>query len=143
MKNVTEGNIVYKISDDETTFKAEYVGEIVPEPELIVVVAQDTPAFSPINADGTISDSYDLADLNQFVGLSRVDLLTGQCGSIQFNGEIYNPSWEFTIGDPIYINGQSISNVAPTHGPSAWKQRIGTVVRINTIILNFDEPVSL
>jgi hypothetical protein len=55
-------------------------------------------------------------------------------------GDITNPGWAWTSGDIIFLNGTSLSTVAPSSG---FVQRIGIAKTSQTIVVGLGDPVLL
>lgn len=108
---------------------------------LISIVAfENIPEFSVVTSTGRNADSSNLSHLNRVVGISTSAIDSGFSGQIREIGEIQNVGWSWIMGDVIYLNGTSLSTIAPGSG---FSQLIGTAKNSTTIIVELGETILL
>lgn len=70
-------------------------------------------SFQVVTSDGFVGDSAVIGQRSKIVGIALNNVLTGFTGTAVIAGKITNSGWAWTIGDILYLNGTSISTVAP------------------------------
>lgn len=95
-------------------------------------------AFQVVTSDGFLGDSAVTGQRNKIIGISNNNVLTGFTGNAITSGKILNPSWTWTVGDILYLNGTTISTTAPLTG---YIQKIGTAIASN--IINVDLSIAV
>ena len=96
--------------------------------------------YDIVTSDGYIADSTITSNRRKIVGIATEAFTIGNFGDVQTIGEIQNPSWVFTIGVPLFLNGTSLTQYPPTSG---FIQRIGMAIGVNTLDINFGPSVLL
>ncbi len=105
-----------------------------------IVASEDVAIYLPITSDGFEGDSTDLTQLGDICGVTDEAILSGFSGVVITQGEITNSAWTFVTGDIIFLNGSVLSTVAPSTG---YSQKIGQVIRTDTIKVEIEEPIKL
>lgn len=115
---------------------------ITSTPASINYIAQDNISiYDIVTSDGKKANSNTLAHRNKIIGISNITTLIGFLGTVIGSGAtITNPSWTWTIGDRIYLNGISLSTIPSTTG---FLQYIGTATVADTIEVNISESIRL
>lgn len=103
-----------------------------------VVAAVDTPAFVPVNSDGTLSDTSIVGKRNWCIGVSSIAALTGFPVIVQQVGLITNNEWSWNQGDIIFLNGSSLSNTPASTG---FVQKIGKAISSNKIEVSISQAI--
>jgi hypothetical protein len=92
-----------------TTSEATYLS--------IEIEAQETiPAYSVITSDGYIASSADITQRSKILGVATSYTISGHIIPVATDGEIVDLSWSWTKGQPLYLNGTTISHTPPTSG---------------------------
>jgi hypothetical protein len=105
-----------------------------------LVATEDLPAFSVVTSKGKNADSSVISGIEKVLGISQSAIANGFSGDITVIGEITNPGWSFVAGDVLYLNGASLSTVAPSTG---FTQKIGTAKTSTTVYVSLGEAVLL
>jgi predicted RecA/RadA family phage recombinase len=107
----------------------------------ISVVAQDVlHSYDPVTITGKLADSGNSAFFGKVLGLIANDLGVGFSGNVIVDGLVTNPAWSWTAGSPIYLNGSSLSQTAPSTG---FVQQIGIAKASDTIYVDLSVPIQL
>ena len=106
-----------------------------------IVMSESVLAFAVITSNGKKADSSNIAHINKVCGIIIENTNAGFTGTFIRNGsEVTNPAWTWTSGAVIYLNGTTLSTVAPTSG---FSQRIGTAKTATTLLIELSETVLL
>lgn len=103
-----------------------------------ITVTEDIIEFSLVNVDGSKADSSIVGKRNWALGVNKTTILNGFSGEIVTSGQIVNPSWSFTSGDQLYLNGTSISSTPPSTG---FSQKIGNAINSTIVNINIKEGI--
>lgn len=116
--------------------------EIDAIPKIIgtITVIENIAAFEVVNADGSLADSSIVNKRDKVIGIALQAIANGFSGDYQSDGPITNPLWNFVKGDVLFLNGNTISNIAPTSG---FSQMIGKAINNNTINININQAIRL
>jgi len=106
----------------------------------LLLATENIGAFVAVTSNGKVANSATTAHAGKVAGVSLAAITSGFTGSVQSVGEVENPSWTWTAGDVIYINGTSLSTTAPSTG---FSQRIGTAKSATKIVVELGEPILL
>lgn len=142
MRTVVIGSKIYKVGDDNKIL-GEYVGPIFSPSEINVVAAEHILSFKPVVSSGVVADSNNVSHRAWVIGISISEVQSGFVGMVQFSGELMNTAWNWSIGEPIFINQKVLSNIAPTRLDSRWSQQIGVAIRPNTIVIDLKHSILL
>lgn len=104
------------------------------------IATQNLVAFNPVTSNGQLADSSNLTHRNRVIGITPTLVNNGFSGQVKAFGAIINGGWSWTIGDKIYLNGTSLSTVAPSLG---FIQIIGTAVGTDTIDVKISQSILL
>jgi hypothetical protein len=107
---------------------------------LDVQAAEDIPAYTFITVTGFKANSNNIAHYGKVIGIVQIATLTGFIASAVDEGEIQNPTWTWTPGAKLFINGTSISTTPPASG---FSQKVAVAENANTIIVGLEQPVLL
>lgn len=122
-------------SGDEVNSRVDDLTETVNAINTIEIVANENiSSFKVITIDGYNADSSDVTQRAKIAGITLETINTGFSGQVKARGEITNPSWSFTAGSPIFLNGTSISHTPPSSG---YQLFLGVAKSTTTIELNF------
>lgn len=105
-----------------------------------IVATEPIPAFAAVTSTGKVANSGNTALYGKVVGIALAAIANGFSGSVAEIGEVTNPAWTWTAGEPIFINGGVLSSVAPSTG---WSQTVGTAKGPTTIIVDLSPPILL
>ena len=108
--------------------------------EIEVVAAAHLPAFTMVTATGERADSGNPAHYGKVVGITQVEVLSGFIATLVTDTEVTNPSWSWSPGDVLFLNGTSISTTPPASG---FIQIIGVARTATTIIVQLQPPILL
>lgn len=123
-----------KISSTVNNYTSGSSNQIIVEK----VVSQITTKGSLINADGSLADSALITGRGKALGLVMEDTASGFTANVITSGEFTNDTWSWSIGDKIYLNGTSLSNVAPVTG---YVQKLGVAKASNIIEVNISPSI--
>lgn len=118
----------------DSFFSGDY-NDLINKPNFIkneFVANEDIAIYKPVTFMGTIIDTNNISHANKFFGISITNTLIGFTGNLISSGEISNPSWNWTQGDNIFLNGSDFSNISPSSG---FSQLIGQAKNTTTIVL--------
>lgn len=138
--NLTQRNKYLQVYDIELDKRFAWDGvawietESIPSNNVAVVVTYvaqvNISAFSVVTSEGKVGDSSITSQRSKIIGIANVSVLTGFVGTAIGEGIIVNSGWSWVIGDVIYLNGTTLSTIAPSTG---YIQRIGTATAPDTI----------
>lgn len=98
------------------------------------------PAFSLVTANGKVADSSNIFHFGHVIGLSTVAVLSGFIDTVVTEGEVFNGLWSWTNNDKLFLNGTTLSTVAPLTG---FSQFIAIARNNNTIYVRLQQPFLL
>ena len=104
------------------------------------IATQNIPAYSPVTSTGQIANSSTTAHRNKVIGIATATVNNGFSGNAKGFGTIINPLWTWTIGDRIFLNGTSLSTIAPLTG---FIQIVGTATATDTIDVKLSQSILL
>lgn len=90
--------------------------------------------YDIVTSDGLVANSATAAHRKKILGMAFEARTSSQQGKAQLIGEIDNPAWTWTPNDPVYLNGTSLSQTAPTSG---FILQVGIAVSATRIVLGF------
>lgn len=102
--------------------------------------SENVPAFSVVTSDGYIANSNNIVHKNKLIGINKEAVNLGFVGNATVTGEISNPAWSWVPGDKLYLNGVTISTIAPAVGFSV---QIGTASKSDTIVVLLQPSILL
>jgi phosphotransferase system HPr-like phosphotransfer protein len=128
MSNPVDSNIILKrqtLTADTLTLST------------FVLAAQYIHRFDVVTSMGLIADSGTAGDEKILLGVAVSDIAIGQPIEVVAQGEISNSAWTWTQGDPIYLNGTVLSNVAP--GGGDFVRQVGVASSKTTVFVSVGE----
>jgi hypothetical protein len=105
-----------------------------------VVANEDISKYDPVTGNGQIADSTNLAHRNKIIGLADENISNGFSGQVRTGGKITNLSWDWVAGDRIFLNGSTLSTIAPSTGFSV---QIGVAAASDTINIEVQPSILL
>ena len=102
------------------------------------IATENISIFDVVTSDGKVGNSAIVSQRNKIIGLSKTATLIGFMGTAIGFGEITNGAWTWTIGDKIFLNGTTLSTVAPSSGFSIL---IGTAIGTDTIKIELQPSI--
>ena len=125
-----------------SVLEARQIGGMVVSKSLKIslVATADIPAFSAATATGKPADSNNVFHKNIVIGITRAEIANGFSGYAVIDGEIDNPAWTWTAGNVIYLNGTTLSTIAPSTG---FRVIVGTAVTATKIDVGIRESILL
>ncbi len=103
-----------------------------------VVFTDDVPAYYVVTSTGVAASSNDVTHIGRVVGIITENAQAGKSQIVIVSGMIINPTWSFIPGSPVYLNGNTLSNTAPSSG---FVQRIGVATSANTLIVQLGPSI--
>jgi hypothetical protein len=97
-------------------------------------------AFSVVTSDGVPANSGTVGQIGTVIGIALAAIATGFSGPVQTAGAVTNLSWTWVAGDVLFLNGTSLSTIAPSAG---FVQAIGTAQNSSTVVLDLGIPILL
>jgi len=97
-------------------------------------------AYDVVTIDGRVANSSDISMSGMLVGIALEDMAIDEIKQVQQHGFVVNPTWSWTVGNKLFLNGKVLSNEPPSTG---FVQRIALVIEPSTILLSFNEPIIL
>ncbi|MBK8393659.1 MAG: hypothetical protein IPL26_00190 [Leptospiraceae bacterium] len=109
--------------------------------DLKISASENLPILSPVNFNGLLANS-DNTDLPNSIclGITIENILNGNEGKIKTSGIIENSSWNWTVNETIFLNGNTLSQVKPETG---FIQKIGIAKTANSILLKISDAIIL
>lgn len=80
----------------------------------LIEAQENIAAFKVVTITGYIANSANVFHKNIIAGIALEAVSTGFNIKVIKEGEITNPSWTWTKGDKIYLNGTALSTTPPT-----------------------------
>lgn len=109
--------------------------------ELVEFIAtEDILAYQVVTGDGKVANSSTSSHRGKIIGIAAIGVLNGFVGEAIVSGEITNAGWAWTIGSPLYLNGNVISATAPTTG---FSQQIAVATKTDTIDIDLKPSILL
>ena len=108
--------------------------------DIVLTMNETVTAFNAVTSDGLVANSSTVTHRNRIVGLALTDINAGFSGAVRIAGEVFNPSWSWTTGDRIFLNGAALSTTPPSSG---FVQLIATAKDTFTLILEIKQAVLL
>lgn len=142
-KEIFHGNTALEIQRKRTSTTPRVIASSPSSAILtsVSIVAQDIlHAYDPVTVIGKLADSGNNACYGKVIGLMANDLGIGFSGDVIVDGLLTNPAWSWTPGSPIYLNGTSLSQTAPSTG---FSQEIGISKTSTTIYVNLSAAILL
>lgn len=106
-----------------------------------IPATENIPALSLVTASGKIGDSNNLAHFNHIVGITMDAVLNGFIATCVVEGEVTSGTWSWANNDRLYLNGTTLSTVAPIAG--AFCQYIALARNSQTIFVRLQKPIRL
>jgi len=103
-----------------------------------VVFNDFVPAYYPVTSTGYAASSNEVTHIGKVVGIITENAENGKSQVVITSGMITNLAWSFTPGMPVYLNGNTLSNTAPTTG---FVQRIGIATSSNTLVVQIGPSI--
>ncbi len=97
-------------------------------------------SYDVVTSSGSVGDSAITSQRGKVIGIATANIAIGFPGQAVGFGEIQNVAWSWTIGDKIFLNGTSLSTVAPTTG---FIQIIGVATASDTIDVKIGQSILL
>jgi len=107
---------------------------------LDVQVAQDTPAYSLVTANGLLADSANIAHYGKVIGMTPIFVANGQIAQLLDDDEVTNGAWAWSPGTKLFLNGTVISATPPSSG---FSQMVAVARNANIIIVKLGPPILL
>lgn len=107
---------------------------------LEIQVAENIPAFTFITFTGFKVDSSNLGHYGKVFGLVPMATNTGFIANVMEEGEVTNPSWSWSPGTKLFINGTTISSTPPSSG---FSQLVAVAKSADTIVVRIEPPILL
>lgn len=110
-------------------------------PGIAVVAAVDLGGHRVVTVDGLYADASDITTMNKGAGLTVVAVSAGQTTAAYNTGVITEPSWNWSVGQPVYLglNGL-LTQTPPTTG---YLLRIGQPKSATSLIVEIAQPIQL
>lgn len=105
-----------------------------------IVAGENISKYDPVTGNGRVADSSNLGHRNKIVGLADENINNGFSGQVRTGGKITNPLWSWVAGDRIFLNGSSLSTVAPSTGFSV---QIGVAASSDTVNIEVQPSILL
>lgn len=94
------------------------------------------------SGNAAYADPTDLTHFHRVVGLTTAAVIAGEPATIRILGEITEPSWNWTVGSPVYLGlaGVPTQVVPPT---ASFLLVVGFPVNSTTLYVKLREPIQL
>lgn len=103
-----------------------------------IVATEDIPALKFVTAGGQVADSSNLAHFNHVVGISMEAVLSTFVATLATEGEVTDPSWNWTANQKLFLNGTTLSTTPPTSG---FSQYVGITRNSHTVFIRLQLPI--
>lgn len=104
-----------------------------------ILAAEDIHQYSLVTSDGYVADSSNVLHRDKIVGIALESFNNGFVGKVQVYGELYEPSWTWTLG-AVFLNSTSLSQTPPTTG---FVQVIGRSKTSEIMLVKLEESILL
>lgn len=121
----TQGRIFTSVDDPARPLQADFTA------------SEAVSQLQPVTANGFIADSSNVSRYRISYGLSSSVVTIGETGYAVTEGSVANIAWSWAVGAPIFLNGTSLSTVAPVSG---FYQQWGMAKTPTSILLKIGEP---
>lgn len=111
------------------------------ESVVVPVLAQTTISkYDIVTSDGFLADTSVVGKRNRTLGFANTNILNTFVGDVVTEGKISNPTWSWTTGLPIFLNGTSPSQICPSVG---FTQILGIAIKVDTISVLIHQSILL
>jgi hypothetical protein len=128
----------FKLSSPATSVAR--VGAEIPTVIVTVVASEDLGGFVAVTSGGNLANSANIAHRGRLIGVTLGAIAADSSGAVAKEGRVENPAWSWSTDDILYLNGTSLSTVAPSTG---FSQVIGVALNATTIIVRLGVPILL
>lgn len=155
---MSKGNVKdneYRKFADEAPVGEAWVQVTVRNPEDLVnpgreetgIVGEDISAVKAIYSNGVtlfLGDPDDTYGTASIVGITITSALTGETLKYQLNGPMFDSSFTFTDGQPVFLgpNG-SLTQVDPIISGYAYRVLLGVATGSNGLHINIQDPIQI
>jgi hypothetical protein len=105
-----------------------------------LVAAENISKYDIVTTDGYIANSAIDGQRTKILGMATENITMGNSGNIQTFGDIDNASWSWTANITLFLNGTSVSSIAPSTG---FVIPVGTIRNATRVFINIQMPIKL
>lgn len=105
-----------------------------------VVATENIPILKFVTAGGKIADSNNTAHIGHVLGITLSPVNTGFIVQAVVEGEVTDPSWSWGVDTKLFLNGTSLSSIAPSNG---FSQQVGISRNAQTVFIRLEVPIRL
>ena len=106
----------------------------------MISVTENIAIGDVINGDGSKANSSIVGKRDLIIGVAAANIASGSTGQIILIGDLVNPSWAWTSGSILYLNGTVLSTIPPTTG---FIQKIAIAKSSTTITIQLNNSILL
>jgi len=103
-----------------------------------IIATEDLAALCFVTASGKTANSNNTQHFNHVVGILMAAVLTGFPADVIVEGEVSDPSWNWTANQKLWLNGTSLSTSPPTSG---FSQLVGITITSQTVFIRLQVPI--
>jgi hypothetical protein len=96
--------------------------------------------YNVVTSDGLVATSNVVTNVNNIIGIALDDYLIGETGRAQQVGQIDNPAWAFTTGEPVFLTFDVPETTPPVAG---FVQIIGAALSPTRMEIDLKQAVVL
>ena len=89
-----------------------------------------------------VAEAADCTDPSRVaVGIAVASSAPGAQVSVQYSGKMTNTSWNWTLGQPIYVGSDGLLTQQPPNGPAGYQQIVGYPIAEDALLVEIEEPI--
>ena len=111
---------------------------------LNLIAGEAIAAYSPVyglNNQVFVASNNDLANFDKFIGIAENAGGVNDSIAIRTEGEIQNPSWNWTKNSFIWLSNGTLTENFPVISPTVFCQFVGRAISPVKIIVTISEPI--
>ena len=109
---------------------------------LSILASETIGQYRLVTFDGHLANSENIGHVALCAGVAMNAASIGGALEVKLFGEIENPLWTFSTG-PVFLNGQSLSNVAPLLAPNVFVLCVGVALSATKLFINLKPAIGL
>ena len=106
----------------------------------MITVTENIVIGDVVNSDGSKANSSIVIKRDWIIGVAAANIASGSTGQIILIGDLVNPSWAWTSGSILYLNGTALSTTPPTTG---FIQKVAIAKSSTTITVQLNNSILL
>lgn len=114
---------------------------------VVVTAAIDLGGHRVVTLDGVgearYADNTQSTHLHRVLGITLGAFNTGTLGTVMRLGEIIEPTWNWTLNQPIFLGTNGLLTQTPPVSPAVFLQIVGFPILPTSMFVDLRDPISL